>query len=1019
MRLLPDYSNVRVKPSVNRLALRLVSVALVLVMLLGLLPPMFAMASDTSDDIVVSFRLIGSTLSTGDIMFYSDIPANFPDYKGAEYQTWIATKTYVMQEGDSVYDLFVLALADAGLSSVGQDSNYVSAIFAPDCLGGYRLAEFTNGFLSGWMYTVNDVHVGFGLKEQPLADGDVVIWHYINDYLYEVEDWFYGTLGDNSVWSKWLDVADVDPLTPKPLSDDATLSSLTVSAGVLSPVFTSNVFSYSVTVPNNVNSIVIGAIANDETAVVFGAGTRSLVVGENVFTITATAEDGDASLNYTVTVTRAGVETPVLSADASLASLTVSEGKLVPMFDAKQFVYAVNVENDIDSITINAAANDKNAKATGDIGNFVLNIGDNTFKVVVTAEDSVAVKTYTVVITRKAATAVLPIDVDKTILNAAIVEAQGKLGSAQVGTGQGQYPQVAVNALTNAISVAQNIADDTGALQVQVDNTVAMLTAVVTVFEAAKIPEQAQELPTVMYKDALSDVLSYISSQVKKPQVDSVGGEWAVIALNRGGVKNTTWNNAYLDTLEAFLKDPDNIEYYDSQTGAVRIHRVKVTDNERVILALTSIGVDASNFRGFDLVAPLLDKDSNGKYTLAAQGVNGVIFALIALDSGNYLSGTNGRALRQWCIDYLLDCQHPNGGWNLQGIPQLSANSDITGMALQALAPYYENNAQVSAAVKKAVSALQNMQESDGSFSYGSEGKTSESAVQVLVALTALDYDGTNDGSFIRSVIENLLTYRVSASGGFRHTKSGSVDQMASEQAAYALVAYDRYVNGKNTLYDMSETTLKVDNNKNTTTGPDLVVKDLEGVTGIFVTAKSGVLSTGVELEVIQRTSGEKYDKAKTALKGTTVTFLLFDITLLKNNEEIHSFGGEKITVSIPVPKGYDGAKCTVYYIDEKGNAINMKAKLSNDCLVFDTDHLSLYAITQTGNSDSSTVEDSNGSITGSPVRNAIDSTDQNNSNIIWWLLVGGSLSLVGVLVGVLLSVLIFSKNRKTKNKEF
>ncbi|MCL2257034.1 MAG: DUF4430 domain-containing protein, partial [Candidatus Bathyarchaeota archaeon] len=169
---------------------------------------------DVTGDIVVTFRLIGSTLSDGEIMFMFDDFENFPDYKGAEYQTWIATKTYVMSEGASIYDLFVTALADAGLAYVGAESNYVSAIFAPDCLGGYKLAEIANGPLSGWMYTVNGVHPGYGLKEQPLHDGDVVIWHYVNDFLYEVEDWFYGSLGDSTMWSKWLEASDVDPLKP-------------------------------------------------------------------------------------------------------------------------------------------------------------------------------------------------------------------------------------------------------------------------------------------------------------------------------------------------------------------------------------------------------------------------------------------------------------------------------------------------------------------------------------------------------------------------------------------------------------------------------------------------------------------------------------------------------------------------------------------------------------------------------------------------------------------------------------
>ena len=42
-------------------------------------------------------------------------------------------------------------MKEAGLRSVGADNNYVSTIYAPSCLGGYALSEFTNGKKSGWM----------------------------------------------------------------------------------------------------------------------------------------------------------------------------------------------------------------------------------------------------------------------------------------------------------------------------------------------------------------------------------------------------------------------------------------------------------------------------------------------------------------------------------------------------------------------------------------------------------------------------------------------------------------------------------------------------------------------------------------------------------------------------------------------------------------------------------------------------------------------------------------------------
>lgn len=163
----------------------------------------------TPGTIKVSFRLIGATLSDGDI----DLEDG--DYKGSKYITWIKTRSYKLPEGSTVYDLFTKALDDAGIDSLGADQNYVRTIYAPSVLGEYKLSEFTNGKYSGWMYTVNGSHPNQGLQYWELEDGDKVIWHYVNDFRYEVHDWEdtpeYPSLGNSSTWSKWLKAADVPP----------------------------------------------------------------------------------------------------------------------------------------------------------------------------------------------------------------------------------------------------------------------------------------------------------------------------------------------------------------------------------------------------------------------------------------------------------------------------------------------------------------------------------------------------------------------------------------------------------------------------------------------------------------------------------------------------------------------------------------------------------------------------------------------------------------------------------------
>ena len=115
----------------------------------------------------------------------------------------------------------------------------------------------------------------------------------------------------------------------------------------------------------------------------------------------------------------------------------------------------------------------------------------------------------------------------------------------------------------------------------------------------------------------------------------------------------------------------------------------KHTEYERITLALTALGEDATKFKGsngtaYDLVAPLFDKDESGKYLVSKQGNNGTVFALIALDSGSYYKDATGNAAREAWIDTLYSNQHSNGAWNIDS-DHLGDNVDTTAMAVQAL----------------------------------------------------------------------------------------------------------------------------------------------------------------------------------------------------------------------------------------------------------------------------------------------------------------------------------------------
>ena len=284
----------------------------------------------------------------------------------------------------------------------------------------------------------------------------------------------------------------------------------------------------------------------------------------------------------------------------------------------------------------------------------------------------------------------------------------------------------------------------------------------------------------------------YIQS-LGTPSVGPIGGEWGVLGLARSGLTVPGLEDYCQKALEFIRQSID--------PATMRLHSAKSTDNSRMILALTAIGKDATNIDGYNLVAGLSDVDY-----VTYQGNNGPIWALIALDSGNYPA--SGTATRQALVEELLRVQTSDGGWAVTGS---KADTDMTGMALQALAPYYETNEQVRAAVDKAIDKLSQMQQADGSFcaDYGDGNPvaTSESIAQVITGLTALGIDPATDPRFVKSggsALDALLRYYVDG-GGFRHLLEGERDGMATEQGYYALTAYFRFRNGETALYDMTD----------------------------------------------------------------------------------------------------------------------------------------------------------------------------------------------------------------------
>ena len=308
--------------------------------------------------------------------------------------------------------------------------------------------------------------------------------------------------------------------------------------------------------------------------------------------------------------------------------------------------------------------------------------------------------------------------------------------------------------------------------------------------------ELAAERARARYRDIYEETARYIESL---GDMDA-NSQWTALGFARGGRKvSDTFYPSMVETILASVNEKG------------QLHRAKSSENSRTILVLTALGYDVTDVAGRDLLLGLTNLDY-----VKRQGINGPIWALIALDSHGYELPEDPTAAdyttREKIIDWLLANQLADGGWALTGD---MSDSDMTGMCLQALAPYYHKRDDVTAAVDRALETLSAMQNEDGSFSAFGSGEgltpTSESISQVLVALTALGIDPETDERFIKnghSVVEALCAFFVDG-GGFCHLMGLPVDGMATEQAFYALTAYFRLLDGKTALYDMTDVPIR------------------------------------------------------------------------------------------------------------------------------------------------------------------------------------------------------------------
>ena len=297
-------------------------------------------------------------------------------------------------------------------------------------------------------------------------------------------------------------------------------------------------------------------------------------------------------------------------------------------------------------------------------------------------------------------------------------------------------------------------------------------------------------------------------------------GDWYPIGLGRLGIADN--NAAYLAVIR------DKVEARYRQPG--KLSSAKATEWHRITLAVLAMGGDPTAL-GIDADGNPINLIADGIYdrgrttSLGRQGLNGWIWGLIALDSLRYEIPDGAFYSRDEILLEILRRQLPDGGFALSGS---TADPDMTAMALQALAPYYNSEKSyvyvqkargetvtktVRQVADEAIDCLSALQLDTGDFtSWGTENV--ESTDQVTVALCSLGIDPLTDPRFIKNgntLLDGILRYRME-DGGFVHSYTydpnnptshpDCSNSMAGEQTLYTMAALWRQKSGMRTLYD-------------------------------------------------------------------------------------------------------------------------------------------------------------------------------------------------------------------------
>lgn len=297
----------------------------------------------------------------------------------------------------------------------------------------------------------------------------------------------------------------------------------------------------------------------------------------------------------------------------------------------------------------------------------------------------------------------------------------------------------------------------------------------------------------------------------------SAGSDWFAFDISRMGKEDQ--QAAYLSR----LKDAVETMYIDKEDSKVRY---RVSDFHRIAMTILACGGDPENF-GTDPDGNPINLINDTVWNciwgdMGNQGINGYIWALLTVDSGNFQEPEDAAWTRERIISELLARQLADGGFGL--IKTDPSDVDLTSMTLTALAPYREEEKSytvtnivteeevtltVAEMGEKAFACLSDLQNEDGSMlTYGEP--TSESTSWAMMALASWGRDLQNDEAFIKNgktLLDGIKLFCM-PDGGVLHglaEDEAVASNMAAYQAVYGLEAACRFWEGRQGVFDLTD----------------------------------------------------------------------------------------------------------------------------------------------------------------------------------------------------------------------